>query len=162
MDKISKRFVGFHTSFFSCIFNASFQLRFAYISSLVIAVFINRYGLDFELVIGESIKQQLCRTGFCRVFPGDAVSTLRVNAFCYLFGIPPNTIPFVQPYRPMSREYSRHIAENIAKGSSLCPFGSMTLGQPSPDDVTSSSADLEDFDPEALDSDDEPLSDLEW
>lgn len=80
MDKISKRFVGFHTSFFSCIFNASFQLRFAYISSLVIAVFINRYGLDFELVIGESIKQQLCRTGFCRVFPGDAVSTLRVNA----------------------------------------------------------------------------------
>ena len=61
----------------------------------------------------------------------------------------------------MTPDYGRHIAENIAKGSSMCPFGSMTMGQTLPD-LTSSSVDLEDFDPEARDSDDEPLSDLEW
>jgi len=66
----------------------------------------------------------------------------------------------------MSRDYSRHIAENIAKGSSLCPFGSMTMGQMSLPEVTSSEDDqkfdLHAFDESAADSDDEPLSDLEW
>jgi hypothetical protein len=74
----------------------------------------------------------------------------------------------------MSRDYSRHIAENIAKGSSLCPFGSLTMGQAAwpetaadDDDVEAGSGDyrkldLHGFDADAPDSDDEPLSDLEW
>ncbi len=73
-----------------------------------------------------------------------------------------------QSYRPMTRDYSRHIAENIAKGSSLCPFGSMTMGgkieefSDYNDGVKNREKfDLHTFDKEAPDSDDEPLSDLE-
>lgn len=73
------------------------------------------------------------------------------------------------PPTMMSRDYSRHIAENIAKGSSLCPFGSITMGQMSlPEMTVSEDADVERkfdlhaFDESAPDSDDEPLSDLEW
>ena len=65
----------------------------------------------------------------------------------------------------MSRDYSRHIAENIAKGSSLCPFGSMTVGgkieEFSDSGKNREKFDLHSFDAEAPDSDDEPLSDLE-
>jgi hypothetical protein len=67
------------------------------------------------------------------------------------------------------RDYSRHIAENIAKGSSLCPFGSLTMGQMAlPEEASSEDAladrkfDLHGFNADAPDSDDEPLSDLEW
>ncbi len=71
-----------------------------------------------------------------------------------------------QSYRPISRDYSRHIAENIAKGSSLCPFGSMTMGgkiEEFSDSVGKNREkfDLHTFDAEAPDSDDESLSDLE-
>ena len=70
------------------------------------------------------------------------------------------------PPAMMSRDYSRHIAENIAKGSSLCPFGSMTMGDlASPEEATpvdGRKLDLHGFDEDAADSDDEPLSDLEW
>ena len=34
----------------------------------------------------------------------------------------------MQPYRPPSRDYSRHIVDNLTKGSGLCPLGSAAMG----------------------------------
>ncbi len=68
-------------------------------------------------------------------------------------------------YEPMSRDYSRHIAENIAKGSSLCPLGQMMMGAPAsletehPESIDK--VNLNGYDQTIPDSDDEPLSDLE-
>ena len=64
----------------------------------------------------------------------------------------------LQDYRPMTKDYSKHIAENIAKGSKMCPFGSMFIKEEKklPDDF-----DLHGYDPNAPDSDDEPFSDIE-
>lgn len=67
------------------------------------------------------------------------------------------------------RDFSRHIAENVAKGSSLCPFGSRQMkdifgsGRKSAEERAREIADLDlhGFDPDAPDSDDEPLTDLE-
>ena len=58
----------------------------------------------------------------------------------------------------MSKDYSKHIAENIAKGSKMCPFGSMFIKEEKklPDDF-----DINGYDPNAPDSDDEPLSDID-
>ena len=62
---------------------------------------------------------------------------------------------------PVSKDYfKKHIEENIAKGSALCPFGS-TFMKDSKKEQLSENVDLEGFDPNAPDSDDEPLSDLE-
>ena len=69
-------------------------------------------------------------------------------------------------------DYKQHIAENIAKGSSLCPFGSAQMGQAlsamdKTKDVQSSSSLPEDFDllgygnGDQADTDDEPLTDIE-
>ena len=68
-----------------------------------------------------------------------------------------------RPRGPVSKDYfgkmwEKHIAENVAKGSALCPFGSTFIT----DNKKEQTADnLEGFDPNAPDSDDEPLSDLE-
>ena len=64
----------------------------------------------------------------------------------------------LQDYRPVSKDYSKHIAENIAKGSKMCPFGSMFIKEEKklPDDF-----DINGYDPNAPDSDDEPLSDID-
>ena len=64
----------------------------------------------------------------------------------------------------MTPDYSKHIAENIAKGSTMCPFGSAFMntnlkGQEQQQLPTN--FDLYGYDPEAPDSDDEPLSDLD-
>ena len=66
-----------------------------------------------------------------------------------------------RPRGPVSKDYfEKHIAENIAKGSALCPFGS-TFMKDSKKEQTADNFNLEGFDPNAPDSDDEPLSDLE-
>lgn len=65
----------------------------------------------------------------------------------------------------MSRDYSRHIAENMAKGSSLCPLGQMMMGTPASFDTEQPKSigkvKLDQYDETLPDSDDEPLSDLE-
>ena len=73
----------------------------------------------------------------------------------------------MQPPPPM--DFKRHIAENIAKGSSMCPFGSTTMKKAMMSDNNSSKKDPElpqnfdllGYDPDAPDSDDDPLSDVE-
>ena len=73
----------------------------------------------------------------------------------------------MQPPPPM--DFKRHIAENIAKGSSMCPFGSTTMKNAMSDMNDSSKKDPElpqnfdllGYDPDAADSDDDPLSDVE-
>lgn len=80
--------------------------------------------------------------------------------------------PWQYPGRPPminGRDFKAHIAENVAKGSSLCPFGSKSvkdvlgMNSKSPGEQVQELTDLDlhGFDPEAPDSDDEPLSDLE-
>ena len=67
----------------------------------------------------------------------------------------------------MTRDYSRHIAENISKGSALCPFGASTLssalgGQtPVQQAAGMTGLDVHGFDETLPDSDDELLPDLE-
>ena len=69
-------------------------------------------------------------------------------------------------------DFKRHIAENIAKGSSLCPFGSSAMGSalnPIKGQSNKGQAskalpdnfDLHGYDEDADDTDDEPLSDVE-
>ena len=33
----------------------------------------------------------------------------------------------MKPFSPSSADYSKHIAENVAKGSSLCPLGAAVM-----------------------------------
>ena len=63
-------------------------------------------------------------------------------------------------YRPPvpSRDYAAHIADNITKGSSLCPFGSLFMQE---NKKVPDSFEIDGYDPNAPDSDDEPLSDLD-
>ena len=57
-------------------------------------------------------------------------------------------------------EFKQDLWEMHFKGSALCPFGS-TFMNDSKKETTTNNIDLEGFDPNAPDSDDEPLSDLE-
>ena len=63
-----------------------------------------------------------------------------------------------QDYRPTptGRDFSKHIADQITKGSSMCPFGSAFMGS----SFKTPDFDAYGYDPNAPDSDDEPLSDV--
>jgi hypothetical protein len=63
----------------------------------------------------------------------------------------------------MSKDYSRHIVENIAKGSSMCPFGSEFVNSKvnSQKSKLAQDFDLFGYDSNDHDTDDEPLSDIE-
>jgi len=67
-------------------------------------------------------------------------------------------------------DYTRHISQNISKGSSLCPLGSAIMGKAMKmeqglnelsEKDGSSAFDINGFDEEGLDSDDEIISDIE-
>ena len=83
----------------------------------------------------------------------------------------------------MTKDYSRHIAENITKGSALCPLGMSIMGgamegksavqttssgevkkpTPAQQALAMTSLDIYNYDTSIPDSDDEKLSDLdEW
>ena len=81
-------------------------------------------------------------------------------------------------YQPMTKDYSKHIAENIAKGSALCPLGMAEMGgamggggggkggkvknlTAKQQALAMTSLNIYNFDTSLPDSDDEPLSDLE-
>merc|ERR1719481_141250 len=89
-----------------------------------------------------------------------------------------------QDYRPMTTDWSKHIAANIAKGSSLCPIGQAVMGgamdnkgaplepkvlkdgrviPPTPAQQAANMTNLNiyNFDTNLPDSDDEPISDIE-
>ena len=63
-----------------------------------------------------------------------------------------------RPRPPVSRDYAKHISDNITKGSSMCPFGSLFMKK---SDTIPKSFDINGYDPNAPDSDDEPLSDID-
>ena len=70
-----------------------------------------------------------------------------------------------RPRGPVSKDefnarFEKHIAENVAKGSALCPLGSTFINDSNKEKLADD-LDLNGFDPNAPDSDDEPLSDLE-
>ena len=70
-----------------------------------------------------------------------------------------------RPRGPVSKDefnakFEKHIAENVAKGSALCPLGSSFINDSNKEKLADD-LDLNGFDPNAPDSDDEPLSDLE-
>ena len=68
-----------------------------------------------------------------------------------------------------SRDFSRHISENLAKGNAVCPFGALEMGGPLVANVKSAQETIDDlgqdtidvYDPNETDSDDEPISNLE-
>ena len=71
---------------------------------------------------------------------------------------------------PIEKKFEKHIAENISKGSSLCPLGSAVMGKAMKMEQSLNEAsekngeaafDIHGFNPEAPDSDDEPISDIE-
>ena len=70
----------------------------------------------------------------------------------------------------IEKKFEKHIAENISKGSSLCPLGSAVMGKAMKMEQSLNEAsekngeaafDIHGFNPEAPDSDDEPISDIE-
>jgi len=84
----------------------------------------------------------------------------------------------------MTTDWSKHIAANIAKGSSLCPIGQSVMGgamgtkgavlepkvlkdgrvippTPAQQAANMTGLDIYNFDPSLPDSDDEPISDIE-
>ena len=71
---------------------------------------------------------------------------------------------------PIEKKFEKHIAENISKGSSLCPLGSAVMGKAmrmeqslneASEENGEAAFDIHGFNPEAPDSDDEPISDIE-
>ena len=61
-----------------------------------------------------------------------------------------------QDHGPKGKDLTRHIADQISKGSALCPFGSAAMGS----SFKTPDYDPHGYDPNAPDSDDEPLSDI--
>jgi len=91
-----------------------------------------------------------------------------------------------QDYRPVTTDWSKHIAENVAKGSSLCPLGQSVMGgafvkgeegaeledrvlvdgrvvppTPAQQALNMAGLDIYSWDPATPHSDEEALSDLE-
>jgi len=89
-----------------------------------------------------------------------------------------------EDYQPVTTDWSKHIAENVAKGSSLCPLGQAVMGgalnkgegnvegkvlsdgrvvppTPAQQALNMKGLDIYSWDPTQPHSDDEPLSDLE-
>ena len=77
-------------------------------------------------------------------------------------------------HQPMNKDWSKHIAANIAKGSALCPIGQTFMGgalssndsskasrSPAQQAAAMTDIDIYAFEKSIQDSDDEPISDME-